>query len=233
MKRRYRTVSVSGGRDRFRVMLDDRALRTPGRRVLVLPTRALAEAVAEEWRAQATDVVPARMPLTRLANTAIDRIAERRAEAVAQVAAYAETDLLCYRAAHPGELAERQRRTWRPVLDWLARRFDARLCVTEGVVPVAQDARALQALVRAVEGYDAFRLAAVGAATLASGSIALALALIEGEIDADAAFAASLLDEHYQVELWGDDAEAEARRRAIAEEVAAAARFTALLAARG
>jgi chaperone required for assembly of F1-ATPase len=233
VKRRYRTVAVSGDRGRFRVVLDDRALRTPGRRELALPTRALAEAVAEEWRAQESDVVPASMPLTRLANTAVDRIAGRRDEVVAQVVAYAETDLLCYRAGHPAELAARQRRSWQPVLDWLARRFEARLCVTEGVVPVTQEAGALRALVRAVEGYDAFRLAAVSAATHASGSIALALALIEGEIDAAAAVAASQLDEHYQVELWGDDAEAEARRRAIAAEVGAAAAFAALLEAPG
>jgi len=231
VRRRYRRVEVLTESAGFRVALDDRPLRTPAKHVLALPSRALAEAVAGEWRAQETEILPATMPLTRLSNTAIDRIADRPGEAAAEIAAYAETDLLCYRADHPQALARRQHLAWQPVLDWLAGRHHARLRVTHGVVPVAQDACALAALGCAVEAYDAFRLAALGAATRAAGSIALALALIEGEIDAETAAAASQLDERFQVEQWGDDDQASARRAALAADIASAAAFASLLAA--
>ena len=158
-----------------------------------------------------------------------DRTAEKRAEIVAEIAAYAGTDLVCYRAAHPPALAARQEATWQPLLDWAAGRYDAGLAVTAGVLPLAQSPTSLKAYTAAVAGLDDFRLTAIQAATAACGSLVIALALFEGKIDADAAFAASQLDETSQIEAWGEDAEATQRRALLAEDIASAARFLELL----
>jgi chaperone required for assembly of F1-ATPase len=232
VRRVYATVAVEEACG-FRVTLDARAARTPARRPIVLPTRALAEAVAAEWRAQGETVEAASMPLTRLVGTALDCVAERREAVIDEVAGFAGTDLLCYRAdpriKSGGELGRRQQRAWQPVLDWAAERFDARLRVTRGVVPVAQDGCALGALRRAVAAYDDFALAALHAATAAAGSLLLALALVERRLDAQAVAEASELDEAFQVEQWGEDAEAAARRAALRAEIADAERLLALL----
>jgi chaperone required for assembly of F1-ATPase len=228
VRRVYATVAVEEACG-FRVTLDARAARTPARRPIVLPTRALAEAVAAEWRAQGETVEAASMPLTRLVATALDCVAERREAVIDEVAGFAGTDLLCYRAEHPAELRRRQHRAWQPVLEWAARRFDAPLRVTRGVVPVAQDGCALAALRRAVAAYDDFALAALHAATAAAGSLLLALALVERRLDAQAVAEASELDEAFQVEQWGEDAEAAARRAALRAEIADAERLLALL----
>jgi chaperone required for assembly of F1-ATPase len=169
------------------------------------------------------------MPLTRLAATAIDRTAERRGEIVAEVANYAGTDLVCYRAAHPPALAARQEALWQPLIDWAAGRYDAGLAVTAGVVPMAQSPASLRAFVAAVAALDDFRLTALQAATAACGSLVIALALLEGRLDAAAAFAASQLDETFQIEAWGEDAEAAARRQVLAADIAAMAQFLELL----
>lgn len=211
------------------VTLDTRILRTPGRRDLLLPTAALATAVAAEWEVQEDEVRPALMPLTALACRTLDRGAQERTAVVRQIADYAGTDLLCYRAAHPPELATRQHALWQPLVDWAVLRYDAPLEIATGVIPKSQSPASLRAFAAAVEACDDFTLTALHAATAACGSLILGLALIEGHIDADAAFAASQLDESFQIESWGEDAEAAARRRALAGEIAAAARFTALL----
>lgn len=231
MRRVYGAVAVeeaAAGRG-FRVTLDARAASTPGRRPLVLPTPALAEAVAAEWRAQRETVEPASMPLTRLVGTAIDLVAGRREAVIDEIAGYAGTELLCHRAEHPAELGRRQHLAWQPVLDWAARRFDAPLRVTRGVVPIAQDGCALAALRRAIAAYDDFALAALHAATAAAGSLLLALALVERRLDAPAVAEASQLDEAFQVEQWGEDAEAVALRAALRAEIALADRLLALL----
>jgi chaperone required for assembly of F1-ATPase len=229
MKRVYKSVAsgpVDGG---WGVALDGRKLRTPAKRVLRVPTPPLAAAIAAEWDAQDPDIHPETMPLTRLAATAIDRTAERRAEIAAEVANYAATDLVCYRADQPPALAARQEAVWQPLIDWAAGRYDAGLAVTVGIVPLAQSPTSLKTYAAVVAALDEFRLTALQAATAACGSLVIALALYEGRLDAGTAFAASQLDETFQIEAWGEDAEAAARRAALAEDIAGAARFLDLL----
>jgi len=229
MKRVYKSVetrAVDGG---WGVALDGKPLRTPAKRDLSVPSERLAAAIAAEWDAQDPEIRPETMPLTRLAATAIDRTAEKRAEIVGEIAAYAGTDLVCYRAAHPPALAARQEATWQPLLDWAAGRYDAGLAVTAGVLPLAQSPTSLRAYANAVAALDDFRLTALQAATAACGSLIIALALHEGRIDADIAFAASQLDETFQIEAWGEDAEATRRRALLTTDIASAARFLELL----
>ena len=231
MKRVYDRVTSGPAEGGFGVALDGRKLRTPGKQALIVPSAALAAAIAAEWDAQQGEIRPASMPLFRLAATAIDRTAALRAEVAAEIANYAATDLVCHRASEPPSLTARQQEVWQPLVDWARLRYDAALAVTAGVIPAGQSAAALKALAAAVAALDDFRLTALHALTGASGSLVIALALYEGRLDADAAFAASQLDETFQIEAWGEDAEAAARRLALAADIAAAARFLELLAA--
>jgi chaperone required for assembly of F1-ATPase len=230
MKRVYKSVECRPAADGgWGVALDGRTLRTPAKRELSVPSEMLAAAIAAEWDAQETDIRPDTMPLTRLAATAIDRTVEKRCEIIADVANFAATDLLCYRAEHPPALAARQEAIWQPLLDWAAGRYDAGLAVTAGIVPAVQPPASLKAYAAAAAALDDFRLTALQAATAACGSLIIALALLERRLDAEAAFAASQLDETFQIEAWGEDAEAAQRRRALAADIAAAERFLELL----
>jgi chaperone required for assembly of F1-ATPase len=231
MKRFWTSVSVAaneagGG---YRVLLDDRDVKTPMRRLLEVPTPRLAEAIAGEWRAQEDEVDSASMPITMLSYTAIDHVRAEREAVVDQVAAYAGTDLLCYRADRPDVLVERQERVWQPLLDWAAVRFDASLIVTTGVIPVAQSDVALGAIRQAAAALDDMRLTVLHAATGPAGSVVLGLALVHGHLDAAAVAEASQLDERFQAEQWGEDDEAAARRIALENEINTAARFLDLL----
>jgi chaperone required for assembly of F1-ATPase len=229
MKRFYKNASAQAVEGGFGVALDARTLRTPAKLPLVLPRLALAEAIAAEWQDQVDEVRPPTMPLMRLASTAIDLVAKRHADVVAEIANFAETDLVCYRADHPPELVARQHAIWQPLVDWATLRYDAPLMITAGIVPVGQKRATVHALTAAVAAYEPMALTALHAATTASGSLVIALALIEGRLDAEAAFAASQLDESFQIEQWGEDHEAAARRAALKADIAAAARFVALL----
>lgn len=229
MKRVYKAVSTRATGNEWGVSLDGRPLRTPAKRELLVPSEALAAAIAAEWDAQNPDIRPQTMPLTRLAATAIDHTATERDKIVAEVANYAGTDLLCYRADHPPALAARQETVWQPLLDWAAGRYDAGLAVTVGIVPMAQSAASLKVYAGVVGTFDNFRLTALHAATGACGSLVIALALHEGRLDAAAAFAASQLDETFQIEAWGEDAEAARRRAALAADIDATAKFLELL----
>ncbi|HEY0281397.1 MAG TPA: ATP12 family protein, partial [Rhizomicrobium sp.] len=208
----------------FSILLDGKPIKTPLRATLALPTRALAEAVAEEWRGQGELVVPTTMWLTKLANTAIDRVMGQEEHVIAQVLAYAN-DLLCYRAQAPAGLVARQNEDWDPLLEWAAERHGARLLVRAGISHIAQPEEAVAALRRALAEHDPFVLTALHAAATICGSLVLALALADGRLDAEEAFALSRLDERYQAERWGVDEEAEMRARVLAAELAAAARF--------
>ncbi len=229
MKRVYKSVATRSTGDGWGVTLDGRPLRTPARRELRVPSEPLAAAIAAEWDAQHPDIRPETMPLTRLATTAIDRATEKRSEIAAEVANYAETDLVCYRANHPAALAARQEAAWQPLIDWAAGRYDAGLAVTAGILPLTQSPASLKAYAAVVAALDDFRLTALQAATAACGSLVIALALLEGRLDAEAAFGVSQLDETFQIEAWGEDAEATRRRAALAEDIQAAARFLDLL----
>ena len=230
MKRFYKTVGVGPAEEGgFRVTLDGRELRSPARRPLALPTEALAAAVAAEWEVQRDEIDLRSMPLTALASTVADRTGPMRAQIVGELARYAETDLLCYRAEGPDSLVRRQEHSWQPLLDWLAMRYDARLAVQAGVMPEPQSPEALRALRLAIEALDAFTLAALSSATAAAGSLVIALALVEQRIGPAEAAAASQLDEAYQSEVWGEDPEAMRRRAALASDIEAAHRFLCLL----
>jgi len=171
------------------------------------------------------------MPLFRLAATAIDRTSVQRDLVVSETANYAGTELVCYRAELPPALIARQETAWQPLLDWAAGRYDAALRATSGIVPAVQSAAALKAFAAAVAAQDDFRLTALHALTASCGSLIIALALLEGRLDADEAFSASQLDETFQIEAWGEDAEAVKRRVALAADIAASARFLELLCA--
>jgi chaperone required for assembly of F1-ATPase len=229
VKRVYAEASARPAEGGWGVALDGRPLRTPGRRELIVPSERLAAAIAVEWATQQSDIEPHRMPLTRLAATAIDRTAVERDKVAADVANYAGTDLVCYRAEHPPALAARQHATWQPLIDWAAGRYDAGLAVTAGILPTAQSPASLKVYAGVVAALDDFRLTALQAATASCGSLVIALALLEGRLDAASAFAASQLDESFQIEAWGEDAEAAQRRRAVAEDIRAVARFLELL----
>lgn len=225
LRRFYReatTVARDGG---FGVLLDGKPLKTPARHTMILPTRALAEGIAAEWRAQESEIRPLTMPLMRLAATAIDRIRGDRDRVIDEIAAYAGTDLLSYRAEGPPELVTRQEREWQPLLDWLRRRYDVHLQVTRCVVAVPQPEAALARLRAVIAARDDFALAALHALTTTSGSLVIALAVAEGEIDAATGFRAGHLDELYQAGLWGEDAEAAKRRKSLAGDMESAARF--------
>lgn len=229
MKRFYKAVTVAPIEAGYAVQLDDKPLRTPAKAPLTLPSRALAEAVAAEWRGQGEELRLDDLPLTRLASTAIDLVTPRRPEVVAEVARYAGTDLVCYRAGHPPELAARQHEAWQPLIDWATLRYDAPLEVTAGIVPIAQAPTTLRALTAAVEAYASLELAALHMATAACGSLVVALALLEGRLDVEGAFAAAQLDETFEIEQWGEDAEQMQRRAALKDDMAVAHRFVGLL----
>lgn len=226
IQRFYKTATATRADDGYAVTLDGRPVKTPGTRAdLVVPTAALARAVAGEWDAQGETVRPADMPLTALACTALDTVRTQREALIEALVRYGETDLVCYRVPAPAALAERQQALWQPLLDWAALTYDARLDVTTGILPARQPPAALQALREAVRGYDDMRLAAVSAAVRAAGSLILALALVEGRMTAADAFEAAELEATFQIEQWGEDAEAQARRRTLAAELEAVERF--------
>lgn len=199
-------TEVDGG---FGVALDGRPVRTPLKSVMTMPTRAFAEAVAEEWRAVDKTVDPNVMPMTRAANSALDKVTLQRADVVAMLAAYGESDLLCYRAERPETLIARQQDVWQPWLDWAEAELGARLHTTRGVIPIEQDAEAAARLRAELDGMSAFQLTGTHDLITISGSLVLALAVVKGAIAADEAWEASRLDELWQIEQWGADEEAE------------------------
>ena len=229
MRRFYHHAAPLAAAAGFGVALDGRPVKTPAKRDLVVPGVALATAIAAEWNAQEAELRPSAMPLTRFANITIDRDETQRETIVKSTAGYAGTDLVCYRTADQPALTARQQAVWQPLVDWAAGRYDAPLAVTVGVIPTRQPAASLDALAAAVAAQDDFALTALVVATAACGSLVIALALFEGRLDAAQAFAASQLDESFQIEAWGEDVEQAERRRALAAEIEAAARFWSLL----
>jgi chaperone required for assembly of F1-ATPase len=229
MKKFYRQAAIDAVEGGFAITLDGRAVRTPERRVLRAPSRALAAAVAAEWNAQGETIEPHSMPLTQLLNTMIDRMEEDRAPYVSALAAYGETDLVCYWAAQPRLLVEAQRAHWQPLLDWAEATYAARLKPVNGALYERQETAAIDALRRAIGALDPPALTVLQAVVPIFGSLVIGLALVAGRLDAETAFAASQVDETYQADLWGRDGQAEARRARLAHEVREAARFLSLM----
>lgn len=212
----------------FVVLLDGRGVRTPGKRALLLPTHDLAQAIADEWAAQAKTIDPETLPLTKLANTAIDAVAGNELAVAADIVAYAGRDLLCYRADAPRELIERQAHAWDPLIAWAEAALGARFTVVTGVMPVEQPAETLDAFAAALGGESPFALTALHVMTTLTGSAILALAVSRERLSAAEAWAAAHVDEDWQISQWGEDAEAAARRARRWREMDAAARFVAL-----
>ena len=224
-RRFYKDVSVTGD---LGIALDGRAVKTPLKAPLRLPTRALAEAVAAEWDAQAEKIDPASMILTKLANTAIDRVRGDRARIEAEVLDYANSDLVCYRADRPPALVQRHAAVWDPVVDWARTALDAPFEVTDGVIHKPQPPAAIAAHGLALAALNDFELAAYHSIMTLTGSALIAMMLARRATAPEAAWLAAHVDEDYQIEQWGEDAEATARRAARHAEFMACCRFLGL-----
>jgi chaperone required for assembly of F1-ATPase len=229
VKRFWDTVTIAPAESGYAILLDDKPMHLPDGAVLQADSRALALAIAKEWRAageaKGGEMSFADTPLTRLAGTAQRCIAPDPGPTVDAIARYAECDLLCYRAERPEELVARQAREWQPWLDWVAVAYDAPMRVGGGIGYIKQHRGSVAALRHAVAALDVAALAALGVAVPALGSLVVGLAMAEGRLDARAAHALGALDELFQAEAWGEDAEAAARREAIGAEIAIAERF--------
>ncbi len=231
MKRFYKDAAVEKGEGGFRILLDGKPVRTPGGHMLAVPSHALAEVIAAEWRDQKNDIAPLTMPMLRMANTVLDGITANRSAVIDAILRFGEHDLICYRAEAPPELAARQDRSWSPMLDWLAERHGIRLAAGAGLGHIPQPHETLAALRQVLEGMDDFALTALHVMASITGSLVLALALAEGKLNPAQAFQLSRIDEDYQAAKWGADAEAEARAYALARELDVAEAF--LAASRG
>ena len=229
MKRFWKDVTVVREPEGFALALDGRPVKTPGRASLLLPNAGLAEAVADEWRSVGEDIDPRAMPLTGLANAAIDRIATAHASFAASLAAYGETDLLYYRAEGPEPLVARQSAAWDPLLDWAQARYDVHFETATGVMHHPQPPATVTRLAEAVSALDAFHLAGMSPVVTIGGSLIAALALLEGHAGRDAVWAAVETDEDWQVEQWGDDDIAIKARETRKRDFDAGARFLSLL----
>ena len=229
MKRFWKDVTIEAGEGGFAVLLDGRPVKTPARASLAVPTEALAEAIAEEWRAVEGDIDPRAMPLTGLANAAIDRVAPDKPTFANGLARYAESDLTCYRATGPRALVSVQETAWDALLAWARRRYDIDFAITQGVAHVAQPAGTVEQLRHAVEALDAFHLAGLSPLVEIGGSLVAALALLERAITPGQAWDAVSIDERWQIEQWGADDEAERVIENRRREFLGGARFLELL----
>ena len=207
-KRFWKAATAHACDGGYTVTLDGRTVKTPAKALLVVPTDALAQAIAAEWDAQVGEVRPETMPFTRTANSALDKVAVQYAEVAAMLSAYGGSDLLCYRATGPAALVARQAAAWDPMLDWAAGTLDLRLKATVGVMHIAQDAHSLRRADELVAALGPFRLAAFHDLVALTGSLVLALAVIHGRLDPETAWSLSRVDEDWQIEEWGEDEEA-------------------------
>lgn len=229
LPRRFYANAIAGPVDGgFGVLLDGRAARTPAKRLLSVASLELAAALAGEWAAQATTIDPATMPLTRIAIAAVDGVTGNEYAVAEDIVAFAGSDLVCYRAAGPSGLVALQSMHWDPVVAWSERRLGARMRLAEGVMHVAQDAAALDAVRRHLAGRSALCLAALHVMTTLTGSALIALAHADGALDTAAAWAAAHVDEDWQIRQWGEDHEARLRRERRFLDMQAASRITAL-----
>jgi chaperone required for assembly of F1-ATPase len=227
-KRFYQHAGFAEIAEGFVLTLDDKRVHTPGKRALTAPSRELAEAIAAEWEAQGDTLDPMTMPLTRLGNSVIDGVVERTDAVIDDVAKYFETDLLFYRASYPAALVERESRHWDPVLYWAKDTLGAHFILAEGIVHVRQPEPALAAA-RAALPDDPWSVAAFHVVTTLTGSALLALALWHGVLNPDQVWAAAHVDEDWNIDQWGVDAEVAARRAARRTDFAASARVLATL----
>jgi chaperone required for assembly of F1-ATPase len=229
MKRFYKEAAARSGDGGHQILLDERPVKTPARQPLAVPSERLGQAIAAEWQSQGEEVDARSMPLTGLANAAIDRVAPDKEAFARGLASYGESDLLCYRAEAPAALVVRQSEMWDPLLAWARRRFDINFEVVSGIMHRPQPRNTLDQLSQAVAARNAWELAALSPLVTVGGSLVLALALYEGEIDLETAWSAATLDEQWQLEQWGADAEAEKALEGRRRDFEAAYRFLKLL----
>ncbi len=229
IKKFYKTVSVGEDATGYVILLDGKPAKTPARASLGAPSRALAEAIAAEWAGEGESVDFDAMRLTRLAATAIDLAETQRDQWAEEIASYARSDFLCYRAESPAALVARQAKEWTPYLDWARTHLGAELKTTAGIVAVEQAADAIEAIRIKAASLDDWRLIGAKQATVLTGSAILGLAAEAGAFPSEAIFAASRLDERFQAEQWGVDAEAAAREARLEAEFTATAAWLALL----
>lgn len=223
MKRFYREAAVIDQADGFAIALDGKPVKTPGKLPLVMPSARLAHLVVDEWNAQGDKVDPEVMHYTRLVNTTLDRVEPRMADVGAEVAGFGGSDLLCYRADEPEDLISRQAEVWDPYVIWANGYFNIELKTTSGIMPVKQDEKSLTALKDAVMANSPYEMTVLHALTGGLGSLILALAHTKGHANLDDVWAASQLDEMYQVEQWGEDAEDTEKRNELKNEMVVAA----------
>jgi len=229
VKRFWKEVTVEVAGEGWAIRLDGRPVKTPARAQLQVPTEALANAIADEWRAVGETIDPRAMPLTGLANAAIDRVAPARETFAKGLANYAEADLACYRSEGPSALVEREEREWDKLLGWARRRFDVDFVTTSGLMHVAQPAATVERLSHAVAALDPFRLAGLSPLVTVGGSLVAALAVLEKAMTPEEAWDAVSVDDSWQIEQWGADAEAEAALANRRRDFMAAARFLDLI----
>lgn len=229
MKRFYKAVSVAPSEGGFSVLLDGKQIKTPAKRDLIVPTDGLARAIATEWEVQEEEIDPQTLRLTRLSNSAIDRVVEHRPEVVAEISGFADTDLVCYRAAQPDELIRRQAEAWDPMIAWARAQYGMAFEVTDGLMPIPQSAECLSLARQAVDAFDHFGLSGLHAATSLCGSVVLGLAVATGRLDGPTAWRLSLVDETFQAEEWGEEQEAKVRRDGLLAELTAVAGYLSLL----
>ncbi len=222
-RRFYKVAALAPHSGGFAVTLDGRQAKTPGRNPLVVADEAVAEALAAEWQAQGERIDPAAMPLTRIVNSAIDRVAREMEPVRAEIVKYAGSDLVCYRGEGPQSLVDAQQAAWAPVLAWAEAALGARFVLAEGIIAVEQPAESLKAVAVALADLDPLRLAAVHVVTTLTGSALIALCVLSGGLDPEKAWAAAHVDEDWQMEQWGRDEMALARRSARWREMQAAA----------
>ena len=223
-KRFYKDVSIGRTDDGHTVLLDGRAVRTPAKRPLAVASAALADRLKDEWNAQVEVIDPARMPVTRLVNTALDGVADNREAVVDEIVRFAGTDMICYRADSPERLVERQHEGWDPVLAWAADALGARFILAEGVIHQEQPQPAIAAFVVALEKFvSPLEIACLHTVTTLTGSAMLALAFAHGRLDAEAVWKLAHIDEDWQIEHWGTDEEAFRRRELRWQELEVAA----------
>ncbi len=211
-KRFYKQVAVGESDDGFDIRLDGRVVKTPLKRTFAVPSRNMADAIAAEWQAQETHIDPSGMIITRLANTAIDRVRGDEARIIAELTDFAASDLVCYRAGTPDPLVARQAMHWDPVLDWVRQTHGGQFICVEGIVHHAQPDTALAAVSKALGSEQEFRLTAIHNMTTLTGSVLIAMMSAAGRLSGEDAWAAAHADEDWQIEQWGSDEEAEARR---------------------
>lgn len=211
MKRFYKKASIEQKDRHFTVLLDGKAIKTPAKSLCLMPTRDMASAVANEWNDQGEQIIPQTMPITKLMNTAIDRVESRREELIDELVRYAGSDQICYRAEHPAELVALQGKVWDPLLKWINETLAINLKTSKGIIFVEQEQKSLEKIREMFEGLDSFMLTALHGMITVTGSVTIGYALFSDHLTIEEAWIAGHLDEDFQISQWGGDEEAEER----------------------